>query len=44
MPLPPETLPEITLKSVHKWYGTFHALDNINLDIIRGERVVICGP
>jgi general L-amino acid transport system ATP-binding protein len=41
---PPEAMPEITLKSVHKWYGTFHALDDINLDIMRGERVVICGP
>ncbi|MBA4795764.1 MAG: amino acid ABC transporter ATP-binding protein [Rhizobiales bacterium] len=40
----PEAMPEITLKSVHKWYGTFHALDGINLDIMRGERVVICGP
>ena len=40
----PEAMPEITLKSVHKWYGTFHALDDINLDIMRGERVVICGP
>jgi len=39
-----EAMPEITLKSVHKWYGTFHALDDINLDIMRGERVVICGP
>lgn len=29
---------------MHKWYGTFHALDDINLDIMRGERVVICGP
>jgi general L-amino acid transport system ATP-binding protein len=41
---PPEAMPEIALKSVHKWYGTFHALDDINLDITRGERVVICGP
>jgi general L-amino acid transport system ATP-binding protein len=40
----PEAMPEITLKSVHKWYGTFHALDDINLDIMKGERVVICGP
>ncbi len=39
-----EAMPEIALKSVHKWYGTFHALDDINLDIMRGERVVICGP
>ncbi|MFN3832610.1 MAG: amino acid ABC transporter ATP-binding protein [Allorhizobium sp.] len=44
MTQPPEAMPEIALKSVHKWYGTFHALDDINLDIMRGERVVICGP
>jgi len=29
---------------VHKWYGSFHALKNINLSIRRGERVVVCGP
>ncbi|MBV9289464.1 MAG: amino acid ABC transporter ATP-binding protein [Hyphomicrobiales bacterium] len=29
---------------VHKWYGTFHALRNINLSVGRGERIVICGP
>ena len=30
--------------AVHKWYGSFHALRNINLTIRRGERIVICGP
>ena len=29
---------------VHKWYGTFHALRNINLTVERGERIVVCGP
>ena len=29
---------------VHKWYGKFHALRNINLTVERGERIVICGP
>jgi general L-amino acid transport system ATP-binding protein len=29
---------------VHKWYGNFHALRNVNLTIQRGERVVVCGP
>ena len=29
---------------VHKWYGTFHALRNINLSVSRGERIVVCGP
>lgn len=35
---------EITLSGVHKWYGEFHALSDINLTIAPGERVVICGP
>jgi general L-amino acid transport system ATP-binding protein len=29
---------------VHKWYGSFHALRNINLTVRRGERIVVCGP
>ena len=37
-----ETAVEMT--GVHKWYGAFHALKNINLKVARGERIVICGP
>jgi general L-amino acid transport system ATP-binding protein len=29
---------------VHKWYGSFHALKDISLEVKRGERIVICGP
>ena len=29
---------------VHKWYGEFHVLRDINLKVRRGERIVICGP
>ncbi len=29
---------------VHKWYGQFHVLKNIDLTIHKGERIVICGP
>jgi general L-amino acid transport system ATP-binding protein len=29
---------------VHKWYGEFHVLRDINLHVRRGERIVICGP
>jgi ABC-type polar amino acid transport system ATPase subunit len=29
---------------VHKWFGSFHALDDINLEVRPGERIVICGP
>ena len=34
----------IRLENVNKWYGQFHVLRNINLDVARGERIVICGP
>ncbi|MCP4385766.1 MAG: amino acid ABC transporter ATP-binding protein, partial [Hyphomicrobiales bacterium] len=28
----------------HKWFGEFHVLRNINLRVMRGERIVVCGP
>jgi general L-amino acid transport system ATP-binding protein len=34
----------IELRGVHKWYGQFHVLKDINLAVHRGERIVICGP
>ncbi len=34
----------IRMKDVNKWYGKFHVLRNINLDVAPGERIVICGP
>ena len=34
----------IEIKAMHKWYGSFHVLKNINLEVNRGERIVICGP
>jgi general L-amino acid transport system ATP-binding protein len=34
----------IQIKDMHKWYGSFHVLKNINLNVNRGERIVICGP
>ncbi len=34
----------IDFVGVHKWYGSFHALRNINLSVKRGERIVVCGP
>jgi general L-amino acid transport system ATP-binding protein len=36
--------PMIELRHVHKWFGAFHALNDINLLVGRGERVVVCGP
>jgi len=34
----------IQMQAVNKWYGEFHVLRDINLDVARGERIVICGP
>tara|TARA_B100000029_G_scaffold415143_1_gene418784 strand:- start:7 stop:768 length:762 start_codon:yes stop_codon:yes gene_type:complete len=34
----------IQIEGMHKWYGQFHALKDINLNVKRGERIVICGP
>ena len=34
----------IQMANVHKWYGDFHVLKDINLMVHRGERIVICGP
>lgn len=36
--------PIIQIKNVHKHFGEVHALKGINLDIARGEVVVIIGP
>src|ERR1700744_2036036 len=38
----PEVAVEIT--GLNKWYGDFHVLRDINLKVMRGERIVICGP
>ncbi len=34
----------IQMVDVHKWYGQFHVLKDINLTVNKGERIVICGP
>ena len=34
----------IRLEGVHKWYGQFHVLKDINLNVRQGERIVLCGP
>ncbi len=36
--------PIIEVNSMHKWYGDFHVLSDINLKVKLGERIVICGP
>jgi len=37
-----ENIIEIT--GMHKWYGDFHVLNDINLEVKTKERIVICGP
>jgi len=34
----------IEIKNVNKWYGDFHVLKDINLNVKKGEIIVICGP
>lgn len=34
----------IRMQDVNKWYGQFHVLRNINLEVAPGERIVVCGP
>jgi general L-amino acid transport system ATP-binding protein len=34
----------IEITALNKWYGDFHVLKDINLKVMRGERIVICGP
>src|SRR6202048_2530954 len=36
--------PIIELRHVDKWFGEFHVLRDINLEVKKGERVVVCGP
>ena len=39
-----DTTPIITIENMHKWYGEFHVLKDVNLMVHKGERIVICGP
>ena len=34
----------VRILDMHKWYGQFHVLKSINLEVRAGERIVICGP
>jgi general L-amino acid transport system ATP-binding protein len=34
----------VDMQGVNKWYGAFHALRDVTLQVAQGERVVICGP
>ena len=34
----------ISIENVNKWFGDFHVLKDINLEVKPGEKIVICGP
>ena len=34
----------VEMNGVHKWYGDFHVLKDVNLQVKKGERIVICVP
>jgi general L-amino acid transport system ATP-binding protein len=34
----------IEITNLNKWFGDFHVLRDINLKVMRSERIVICGP
>ncbi len=36
--------PIIEIIGMHKWYGDFHVLSDINLEVQHREKIVICGP
>ncbi len=36
--------PVIEIAGLNKWFGDFHVLRDIELDVWKGERIVICGP
>jgi len=39
-----KTATAVELARVNKWYGDFHVLRDIDLKVMGGERIVICGP
>jgi general L-amino acid transport system ATP-binding protein len=36
--------PIIRIEKLNKWFGQFHVLRDVDLDVARKERIVICGP
>src|SRR5260370_38969428 len=34
----------IEIIDLNKWFGKFHVLRDIDLKVMRGERMVVCGP
>jgi glutamate transport system ATP-binding protein len=40
----PSDVPMISIKSVNKHFGALHVLKDIDLDVDRGEVIVVLGP
>ena len=38
------TEPIVRVAGLNKWFGDFHVLRDIDVDVAKGERIVICGP
>ena len=38
------TAPIVTISGLNKWYGDFHVLRDVSLNVEKSERIVICGP
>ncbi len=36
--------PIIKLSKLNKWYGDFHVLKNIDFEVHKGQKIVVCGP
>ena len=34
----------INIKNISKYFGKFKALDSVNLNVLKGQKVIICGP
>jgi general L-amino acid transport system ATP-binding protein len=41
---PAADVPAIRIAGLNKWYGDFHVLRDVDLEVGRGERIVVCGP
>src|SRR5438477_11653570 len=40
----PEHAVAVEIVGLNKWFGRFHVLRDVGLEVMRGERIVICGP
>ncbi len=38
------TATAVCIRNMDKYYGDFHALKGVNLEVAKGERIVVCGP